>query len=134
MRRDLFVLVALVLVATCSPEERADGRQNADSTPSLTASDYARAADSLDKADAANHALAAVGNGDRRLLGVQGYSLVIPGVPAQRMEEYTRRLGVRLLKGTSDSWQNEEHKAYNVAAGRYADRYNRALLQMVSPH
>jgi len=91
--------------------------------------DFGRAADSLDRADPARDAEAALGRAERRLLGVQRYTLVLPGVPVERYEAAVREFGVRVLGGTSDSWVDDDHAAYNRAAESYAERYNRELLR-----
>ena len=91
--------------------------------------DFRGAADSLAHADAARDVAAALERADRRLLGVQRYLLVLPGVPTERYGAVEREYGVRVLGGTSDSWDGEDHAAYNRAAEAYAERYNRELLR-----
>jgi hypothetical protein len=87
-----------------------------------------RAADSLaalDPGDAVTRALAA---GDVRLLGIQGYGLIAPGVPTAYHLQYVREFGIRAMEHTSDLILGPDHKRYIEAAYRYAREYNRILL------
>ena len=90
--------------------------------------DFHHAADSLGRADPERDVEAALGRADRRLLGVQRYTLVLPGVPVERYEAVEREYGVRVLAGTSDNWVGDDHAGYNRAAEAYAERYNREHL------
>ena len=72
----------------------------------------------------------AVRRGDRRLAGIGGYGGVIPpGVEdyMERREYYLTEYGVRWY--TSDS---DEQDQLQVAAARFAERYNRLLLERTS--
>jgi hypothetical protein len=89
--------------------------------------------DSLERADVETEVSEALRRGDRRLLGVQGYHLILPGIPEDQYHSLKDRLGVRILPYTSDMVYAGDHDAYNRAAAKYAYRYNRELLRRVSP-
>jgi hypothetical protein len=67
-------------------------------------------------------------NGDRRLIGIYGYSLHCPGaekMPHDRIEQY----GIKPINGTSDCIMSAEHQRLIQSATDYATRYNQALIE-----
>ena len=67
-------------------------------------------------------------NGDRRLIGIYGYSLHCPGaekLPHDQMEQY----GIKPINGTSDCITGGEHRRLIQSVTDYAARYNQALIQ-----
>ena len=129
-----FVVPALLLVA-CARARLADDR---DAGPTLSGPAAAAAADSLARLDVDQELEAALRRGDRRFLGVQGYALVAPGLPADEHRALVRRYGIRVIRGTSDNWfitQGEDTlpggppvERFHREAAAWATRYNRALL------
>lgn len=84
-----------------------------------------RLKDANPEADAAN----AIARGDLRFLAVSGFSTDVPGVPMPKENSFVRTHGVRLIPGTSDNPVSIE---LQVVAVRYAERYNKHLLDHLS--
>lgn len=89
----------------------------------------------LESSDPAADVTAAIGRGDLRFLGIAGYTVTVPGVlsvtgqPSDKENErLAARHGVRVIEGTSDE---KAVLAFQLAAIRYAERYNTLLLQHV---
>jgi len=87
----------------------------------------------LESSDPAADVTAAIGRGDLRFLGIAGYTVTVPGVlsvTGQPSDKDNERLvakhGVRTIDGTSD---DKAVLAFQLAAIRYAERYNTLLLQ-----
>lgn len=72
----------------------------------------------------AKHALAAH---DSHLLGVNGYATELPGVD-DRDAEMARKIGVKTIPGTSDAPAGPVCAKRNAKARRYAEIYNRTIL------
>ena len=82
----------------------------------------------LEAADPISDAYAALSKNDKRLVGVNGYTWIIPGVEEQRKDDYRNRYGLRILEGTSDVIVNSEHGRLVGLAGQYAKKYNTYIL------
>jgi len=82
----------------------------------------------LDRADPQRDLAAALARGDRRFVGVYGYSADVPGVDSPD-QGLLKRYGVRYLRGTSDAMTSQEDERLNKLAHRYAKKYNGLLLQ-----
>ena len=87
----------------------------------------------LENSDPAADVAAAIGRGDLRFLGIAGYTVTVPAVlstTAQPSDKDNERLvarhGVRIIEGTND---DKAALAFQLAAIRYAERYNTLLLQ-----
>jgi hypothetical protein len=64
-------------------------------------------------------------NGDKRFLLVCGYACFAPGqLPANSISE----LNSRIIQGTMDAIQGEEHRLLIEKVTKYAEQYNSALL------
>jgi hypothetical protein len=84
----------------------------------------------IDQASPVAEAQAAIEQGDCALLGVYGYTLVVPGVGEARRQELEKECGVRPIDGTGDVWVNKEHGRLIQKATEYVRIYN----QYVSRH
>ena len=83
--------------------------------------------DALDAARAPEDARHNWAEGRRHLLGVTGFSRIVPGGPEHQAPADWPH-GVVFIAGTSDHWVNEQDAAFNRAALSYAERYNLTLL------
>ncbi|MBK7091942.1 MAG: hypothetical protein IPH59_09525 [bacterium] len=69
----------------------------------------------------------AIANGDERFVGVMGYALEIPGVP-QFYEKYSKTHFVKVIKGTTDDYEESSSMSRAVFYYEYARGYNKLLL------
>jgi len=127
MGRFRLVLLSVLLVAGIGTRVAAQ-YPTADTLTQFKIAAFRRAADSLMALDPAKAVAAAVRDGDRHLWGIQGYTLVVPGVHSDDYHKYKRRLGFRAMPNTSDGILGPDHAYYIAAAARYAREYNRILL------
>ncbi len=67
-------------------------------------------------------------NNDLRFVGINGYTCYPPGVEKEDMK-LAQKYDIRCLEGTSDNIENEGHGKLIEAAIKYAETYNRALIQ-----
>ena len=72
-------------------------------------------------------AAAAIARGDTSLVGVYGYTTMVPGVPGD-YDSLSRIFGVRLIEGTSDSAPKDEG-SFDARAASYASTYNHVKLK-----
>ncbi len=79
----------------------------------------------LDTADPQSDLSSALARGDRRFIGVGGYTVVTPGVEHSLASRY----GIRYLAGTTDSILGSEHARLQHLAMSYAERYNKLLFE-----
>jgi len=105
-------------------------------TPPVAPSDttaYARflraQLDSVRAANPTADAEAALARGDYRLVGIQGYSLQVPGLNPRDWERYGSTYGFRVVAGTDEITRSNDQWALQGAAYRYAQAYNRLVLQ-----
>ena len=82
----------------------------------------------VEHADAVADAAKALSLGDHRLVGVYGYTLIVPGIDSAKQSSYVTRYGVRALEGTSDALESATHAALVNKAKEYALRYNSYIL------
>lgn len=82
----------------------------------------------LEAADPIADATAALSKRDKRLVGVNGYTGMIPGVEETRKEDYRNRYGLRILEGSSDALVNHEHQRLVELACQYAEKYNTYIV------
>lgn len=129
-RRVDSVLWLLLLLACAGPEPRGE---QVTRLPDDLPFDYQLAADSLTRAVPEHDAQTAHSQGDPRYLGIQGYSVVVPGLGERETTFfYDHPDSVRILPRTSDSFMSEAHKAYMSAAALYAQAYNDELQRILS--
>lgn len=74
---------------------------------------------------AVSDAEAAYKSGDRRLIGVYGYSVEIPGFNG---DPYQHKNETKMLDGTGDVFCTKEEELLNQNARIYAKKYNEAML------
>ena len=83
----------------------------------------------LQTADPAADVADAIKKGDLRFLEVAGFSVEIPGIrKGPKLGWLKLRYGVRRIEGTTD---NKMIPELQEAAQRYAERYNRLLLEHI---
>ncbi|MDQ3441368.1 MAG: hypothetical protein M3478_13570 [Planctomycetota bacterium] len=86
----------------------------------------------IQDADPARALDAAWRRGEKRFLGVRGFSLSVPGAeaPTGELDELVfKKQGVRVIEGTTDFYMDEKHKRLIDGAVGYAERYNTLLLR-----
>lgn len=89
--------------------------------------------DALDVRLAPRDARQAWHQGRRHLLGVYGYTSIVPGGPnSQAPAGWTH--GVIFIAGTSDHGLDAHDSAFNHAALPYAERYNQTVLMLSEGH
>lgn len=70
--------------------------------------------------------------GDKRFIGINGYTCTTPGVSNEEYSlVHSARYGLRCLAGTSDNMESEHHKAPIEKAIEYAQKYNNELLRRI---
>ncbi|MBX9574628.1 MAG: hypothetical protein K2X07_03220 [Caulobacteraceae bacterium] len=86
----------------------------------------------LDVAAAPAHAREAAARGDRRVLGVYEATTLFPGAGdcGSRPDGWWRH-GQTMIAGTSDTPVDADAVAFNAAARRYAEAYNREMTRIV---
>ena len=74
-----------------------------------------------------------ISDGDFRFVGVFGYTVDVPGVPNYN-EKYRKTNGVKVIEGTTDSYQGiDSEEAQNATFFKeYAVNYNALLLEYLS--
>jgi hypothetical protein len=82
----------------------------------------------VENADPVADAMAAIEQRNVVLLGVRGYTWIIPGVEESQKWEYREKFGLRLIKGTDDVVLGPEHQHLIQIATKYAEIYNRYVL------
>jgi hypothetical protein len=95
--------------------------------------DFVKQLQWVEKADPIGDARKAVDRGEFALLGLDGYTGTIPGIEDSKKFELRKQYGLRLIEGTSDIVQGEEHKRLQGLAIEYAKNYNLYLLDHVKP-
>lgn len=79
--------------------------------------------DELDAHKAADDARSAIGNGQLHLLGIYGYTTVVPRLSVDG------DIPVLIIEDTSDVIRNKAHSAFNERAYEYARLYNLTVLE-----
>lgn len=82
----------------------------------------------VERADPIAAAKAAVARKDFVLLGVYGYTWLIPGVKESQKFEYREKYGMRLIEGTGDAVLGPEHGRLIGLTTKYAEKYNLYVL------
>ena len=68
-------------------------------------------------------------DGDRRVIGIHGYSVSFPGLPPDASVPLDQQSRYRTIDGTSDRVFGPRHMELIEIATRYAERYNRHIWQ-----
>lgn len=76
----------------------------------------------------ANDMKQSLNNGDKRFIGICGYACYPPGLTDEELD-WAKEYGFRIIEGTSDMIEGNEHAALIGKARVYAEQYNRALVQ-----
>src|SRR5712692_9971975 len=87
---------------------------------------YLRQRDSLVALDPVAEATAALAKGDRHLLGIVTYTLVVPGI-GRSWPNY--KPGILVFPGTGDFITSSEQGSYQRTAMEYAAKYNATILR-----
>jgi len=66
-------------------------------------------------------------SGLKQFLAVQGYAVEVPGITDKVLIE---KLGYRVLRGTSDAFEDESCSEYQKKATAYASRYNFKIREL----
>jgi hypothetical protein len=99
----------------------------ADSPP--TADPEILALEAVVKLSPENEAAAAIARGDRKFLGVAGYSVEILGVENRIARCNVARDSMNIVRGTSDIILNDHHLELINRAREYAARYNSVIAK-----
>jgi outer membrane lipoprotein LolB len=94
-------------------------------------SDLVKQLEWVEKADPIGDARKAVDRGEFALLGVNGYTWTIPGIEDSKKFELRKNYGLKIIEGTSDVVQGEEHNRLQGLATEYAKKYNLYLLDHI---
>jgi hypothetical protein len=124
---------ALVVVGMGSPKPRVIITGPPRPRPPPPVATYVAMRKAIEGMDVSAEVDSALRRGDRRLLYIaSGYP---PGVEedyGERWAYYHKEYGVRWIPYTSDVGDGPEHEQMQLVAGRFAERYNRLLLQRTS--
>jgi hypothetical protein len=69
-----------------------------------------------------------ISHSDFRFIGICDFACYPPGIQSEDLE-YAKVYGVRIIQGTTDALESEEHLELQEAATGYAETYNRFLLE-----
>ena len=64
---------------------------------------------------------------DFRFLAVQGYALTVPGV-REDLIRVQSTYGIKIIEGTSDTFNSPEERQLNANARAYAEKYNQTIV------
>lgn len=87
----------------------------------------------INTADPENDALAAIDDGDHRLIALALRSANIPGIDAKSTQKYIDRCGVKMMPGVDDIIRSEDDLRYLTLAREYTLVYNKAILGNCAP-
>ena len=82
----------------------------------------------IEKLDAASQLRQAVAAGDKRFMAIGGVGTEVPGVTNGIANALVEQHGTHLIEGTTDFIQVNEQGRLNSVARRYAQYYNKLLL------
>ncbi len=82
----------------------------------------------VESADPITDAKVAVERREFALLGVRGYTWLIPGVEESKKFEYREKYGMKLIEGTDDVLLGPEHQCLIRLATKYAEKNNLYVL------
>lgn len=121
MSSRMILLISLIVLAGCGTETASRAIRE-DSTVSIwTAPLYSPR----------DHARRAFAEGDKRLLGIWGYAMFVPGLSAQDWELFSQSYGIQLIRGAeSCARYADEEKLYEQAEA-YALAYNEEMITLI---
>jgi hypothetical protein len=90
--------------------------------------DYVALVKALRAADVDADVKEAVRRKDRRLIGVVGYALVVPGVQDGSPHKVPAPFRAVAIEGTSDFLESDAQEQFQRLLTKYAERYNQGLL------
>jgi hypothetical protein len=131
------VLISIVAAVVAAPrvesavtKKTAERRATVDVLFSLQASntDYELGIRALEAANLDFDIATAVRRRDRRLIGMMGYSLEVPGVDGVPPGGPPPGYRIIIVKGTSDAGSGPKARCESLLS-RYAERYNKTLLK-----
>ena len=114
------LLVALLLAPALRAQESGLRHQE---------SELAARADSLGDLSPEQELNAALARGDRRYIGLMGYTIIVPGVSWDHGCHPRSYDSVVVIAGTSDAVDSKDRERLNRTAAEYAKQYNTLLLQ-----
>lgn len=82
----------------------------------------------IETADPVSDAKKAILVKDFRLVGLDGFTWTIPGVPGNDQFRMRDKYGLRIIEGTGDVISSDEHMRLLGRAREYARAYNEYLL------
>ncbi|MES3021900.1 MAG: hypothetical protein V4857_09995 [Pseudomonadota bacterium] len=82
--------------------------------------------------DPASDARMNIANGDKRLIGICGYSCAVPGRDGDALRPLVKRFGLRVLEGTSCVIEGPEHATLHSLAVGYGIAYNVELAKILA--
>jgi hypothetical protein len=91
---------------------------------------YDEAAKWLDTADVGREVKRARTRNDRRLIGIRGYTLIVPGVTNRDPNSVPPGFSVVAIEGTSDSLEGGGQDRFQEKLMWFAERYNSGLLEL----
>jgi len=109
----LAVFAIALLLVSCS--------DNAPATPSNTSPTESKFAHPEKDAEAA------LAKRDFSLLGVNRFTVLIPGVDAP-YENLRKKFKIKVIEGTSDIIIKNDVNGYDAQAEKYAEKYNKRML------
>jgi len=121
MARFLLVAIMALLMQACISTAK---EMNTD--PSTTAAIQALLW--VESADANGDALRAIEAGDYRLFVAAGRGQNVPGLSVEENTRYRSICGEKLIPGTTDVVRGDRHLQLLQAAYRYAEEYNRIVI------
>ncbi len=70
-------------------------------------------------------------NNDNRFVGIYGYTIELLGVAEEDQIYFKDKYGVRIIGGTSDAIESDEHGNLIRTARKYAEEYNQKLIEIL---
>jgi hypothetical protein len=93
--------------------------------------DFVKQLQWVENADPVADAKKAVDRSEFTFLGVYGFTWTIPGIDESKKFELRKKYGLKIIEGTSDAVQGDEHTRLQGLATEYAKKYNLYLLEHI---
>ena len=132
-RKLIFVFIMIGLFVSCNKDEQQakSMKIEIDTTALNSNSDYRLFIKVADNADYRSDFKTSIEKGDYRFVGVMGFALITPGVPDYD-EKYEKSNSVKIIEGTTDSYEDSVALRIAVFKNEYATSYNKLLLEYLS--